>query len=638
MPLASGQVFAGFTIVKLVGTGGMGEVYLATHPRLPREDALKVLPLTVSADNEFRQRFIREADMAATLWHPHIVGVHDRGEFEGRLWISMDYVDGHDAARMLHDQFPSGMPAEDVIEIITAVADALDYAHQRQLLHRDVKPANILITSKQGSKRRIMLTDFGIARRADEVNGLTSTNITVGSMSYTAPEQLMGKKLDGRADQYSLAATAYRLFTGAPPYAHTNPAVVISHHLSSPIPKLGATKPELAVFDAVMAKGLAKEATDRYDSCHDFATALAEAARATGAPTTVIPALTVPTPVTTPTPTPAPPAPAPPAPPQQRSATPQQTSPPQQTSAPQQTSSSNQTPPQQVEPPMFSQPWPSSDPSRPRVGGTTQNMTGGLSTSTGIGGQQSTGFNPAPLPYSPSPRKKSGKSKAPLIAAAIGVVILVLGGTIWAVSSSGGDEPAPPPETSAAPPPTTPVSTPPQPPGHSYTIADYIRDNKFVETPIHRGDAGAPVLTLPTPPGWVDAGAKAPTWAYSGIISDNITPTDPPKMFSLMSKLAGDVDVNKLLEFAPNELQNLAEYQPSGGIDRTTVSGFPSVSLGGSYLNEGRRRAIRQITTAVEVPGAVYVIQMNFDALYRDASTLADIASVVAGQTTITQP
>ncbi|WP_142254066.1 serine/threonine-protein kinase, partial [Mycobacterium sp. NS-7484] len=281
MPLASGQEFAGFTIVRLVGTGGMGEVYLASHPRLPREDALKVLPITVSSDDEFRQRFIREADMAATLWHPHIVGVHDRGEFEGRLWISMDYVDGHDAARLLHDQYPSGMPAELVIEVVTAVGDALDYAHQRKLLHRDVKPANILITSKQGTKRRIMLTDFGIARRSDEVNGLTSTNITVGSMSYTAPEQLMGQPLDGRADQYSLAATAYRLFTGAPPFAHSNPAVVISHHLNSPPPKLGDTKPELAVFDSVMAKALSKDAKDRFDTCHDFAVALAEAATGT---------------------------------------------------------------------------------------------------------------------------------------------------------------------------------------------------------------------------------------------------------------------------------------------------------------------------------------------------------------------
>jgi serine/threonine protein kinase len=111
MPLESGQVFAGYTIVRLVGSGGMGEVYLAQHPRLPRQDALKVLPPSFSADDEYRQRFSREADLAATLWHPHIVGVHDRGEYDGRLWISMDFVDGHDAAQLLVDRYPSGMPA-----------------------------------------------------------------------------------------------------------------------------------------------------------------------------------------------------------------------------------------------------------------------------------------------------------------------------------------------------------------------------------------------------------------------------------------------------------------------------------------------------------------------------------------------
>jgi serine/threonine-protein kinase len=107
----------------------MGEVYLAQHPRLPRRDALKVLPASVSADNEYRQRFNREADIAATLWHPHIVGVHDRGDFEGQLWISMDYVDGTDAARLMRERFPKGMAKAEVAEIVMAVAEALDYAH-----------------------------------------------------------------------------------------------------------------------------------------------------------------------------------------------------------------------------------------------------------------------------------------------------------------------------------------------------------------------------------------------------------------------------------------------------------------------------------------------------------------------------
>src|SRR5712672_2784505 len=113
MSLAAGQTFAGYTILRRLGAGGMGEVYLVQHPRLPRRDALKVLPAAVTADREYRDRFNREADIAATLWHPHIVGVHDRGEFDGQLWISMDYVDGTDAAQLLHERYPNGMPPDE---------------------------------------------------------------------------------------------------------------------------------------------------------------------------------------------------------------------------------------------------------------------------------------------------------------------------------------------------------------------------------------------------------------------------------------------------------------------------------------------------------------------------------------------
>ena len=124
----------------------MGEVYLAQHPRLPRRDALKILPVEMSANREFRDRFNREADLVATLYHPHIIGVHDRGETAGRLWISMDYIDGPDAGRLMRERYPDGIPRDIVVDIVAAVADALDYAHQRGLLHRDIKPANILLT------------------------------------------------------------------------------------------------------------------------------------------------------------------------------------------------------------------------------------------------------------------------------------------------------------------------------------------------------------------------------------------------------------------------------------------------------------------------------------------------------------
>ena len=291
--LASGEAFAGYTVIRLLGSGGMGEVYLAKHPRLPRHDALKVLPGTISADEEFRTRFEREADLAATLWHPHVVGVHDRGEDVGRLWIAMDYVEGTDAAQLVSEGHPSGLPVHEALAIVTAVAEALDYAHDRHLLHRDVKPANILLTDDSPGRRRILLADFGIARHTDDVTGLTATNMTVGSVNYTAPEQLVGDPIDGRSDQYALAATAYHLLTGKPPFPHSNPAVVISRHLGTPPPSVGAADPSLARLDQVLAKALAKEPAQRYDTCGDFAAALAE--HAPGATPVTPPAATPPT-------------------------------------------------------------------------------------------------------------------------------------------------------------------------------------------------------------------------------------------------------------------------------------------------------------------------------------------------------
>ncbi len=276
MPLTSGATFAGYTIVRLLGRGGMSEVYLAQHPRLPRRDALKILPEPTSADSDFRTRFDREAELAAALWHPNIVQVHDRGEFDGQLWIAMDYVEGADAAQLLRSSYPAGMPTSDACAIITAVAGALDYAHQRGLLHRDVKPANILLTDAGDGQRRILLADFGIARYHDDVSGLTDTNFTVGTVTYAAPEQLMGGDIDARADQYALAATAFHLLTGVPPYPHTNPVAVISQHLTAPQPQLGQWRPELADLDDVLSRALAKNPEDRFAHCQEFADALAQ--------------------------------------------------------------------------------------------------------------------------------------------------------------------------------------------------------------------------------------------------------------------------------------------------------------------------------------------------------------------------
>ncbi len=278
MPLANGTKIAGYQVLRLLGSGGMGEVYLAQHPRLPRQDALKVLRADISADPDFLERFNREADLVSKLWHPHIVGIHDRGKHRGRLWISMDFVDGTDVSHMLQEDYPVGMPASDAIEIIKAVAGALDYAHGRGLLHRDVKPANILVADIEHGERRILLGDFGVARDlADNTSGgLTATNMTVGTAAYAAPEQLMGLDVDGRTDQYSLAATAYHLLAGAPPFQHSNPAVVIGQHLNATPPALATSDPELARLDAALSRAMAKDPDDRFATCIDFARALEE--------------------------------------------------------------------------------------------------------------------------------------------------------------------------------------------------------------------------------------------------------------------------------------------------------------------------------------------------------------------------
>lgn len=267
MPLNVGETFSVFRIVRLLESGGAGEVYLAQHPRRRGRDVLTVLPTDWSAERECRDRVCREADVAARLWHPSLAKVHGCGEHDGRQWVSRDYVDGADLAGLLDQRYPDGLPREKVFRIVIAIAGALDYAHKHGLLHRDVRPANIIVTDVDGdAEPPAVLLDLGVARNVEAAD----------CPSYAAPEQLMGEDVDRRADQYALACIAYHLLTGAQLFAHANPAVVVSRHVNSKPPALVDTRPELADLDPVLAKALAKSPADRFVSCGAFAHALAD--------------------------------------------------------------------------------------------------------------------------------------------------------------------------------------------------------------------------------------------------------------------------------------------------------------------------------------------------------------------------
>ncbi len=283
MSLQPGEVFAGYTIQSELGRGGMGAVYLAHHPRLPRNDALKLLRPELCSDPSFVVRFEREADMVAQLDHPNIVAVHDRGSQDGQLWISMRFIDGTNAEAALRE-YPAGMPPARAVRIIGKVASALDYAHKHRLLHRDVKPANILLTpgpDDDEETERVFLSDFGVAKAigeaAESVSSLTSTGSVVATLDYASPEQIKGQPLDHRSDIYALGCVLYKLLTGSVPYPADSVVARVYGHLNKDIPRPSDSVPGLPpAFDEVIAKAMAKEPDDRYPTCR----ALALAARA----------------------------------------------------------------------------------------------------------------------------------------------------------------------------------------------------------------------------------------------------------------------------------------------------------------------------------------------------------------------
>lgn len=284
MPIAIGTIIAGYRIEGVLGSGGMGTVYLARHPTLPRSDAMKILSAELSVDRQFRVRFTREADLAATLNHPNIVRVYNRGQTDdGHLWIAMEYVEGTAA----NDLDRANLTSTRIVRIITDVAAALDYAHSKRVLHRDIKPGNFLVSAPGSDHERVLLADFGIARALDDATSLTATGSMVGTAAYSAPETIEGRPADHRTDIYSLGCALFRLLTSRTPYEDNSLSAMLAGHLMRPVPHPTDINPSLPPeIDDVITRALAKDPNERFQTAGALAAATTAALTSTAAPPT----------------------------------------------------------------------------------------------------------------------------------------------------------------------------------------------------------------------------------------------------------------------------------------------------------------------------------------------------------------
>ncbi len=266
-----GGTFGGYAIESLLGRGGMGAVYLATHERLGRKVALKVISPELAHDEDFRARFLRESQLAASLDHPSVIPIYDAGEAEGILFLAMRYVNGPSLQALLRAR--SLAPAE-TLRIAEQIGGALDAAHGAGLVHRDVKPANILVAEPGGHS---YLCDFGLAKHTS-TRGMTRTGFFLGSIDYCAPEQIQGRDVDGRVDVYSLGCVLFHCLIGQPPYRRETEFAVLNAHLNEPPPAVSTMRPDLPRgIDSVIATAMAKNRDLRYSSAGDVAAALRRA-------------------------------------------------------------------------------------------------------------------------------------------------------------------------------------------------------------------------------------------------------------------------------------------------------------------------------------------------------------------------
>src|SRR5665213_1195578 len=265
-------IIAGYRIEEVLGRGGMGVVYRATQLALGREVAIKLIATERSDDPVFRERFTSESRIAASIEHANVIPVYEAGEDDGLLFIAMRLVEGLDLGQLLARLGP--LPPERAVRVTAQVAGALDAAHARGLVHRDVKPANVLVTADQ--PEHAYLTDFGVAKYAGELTRITRADQWVGTLDYLAPEQIRGEQLDARADIYALTGVLYHCLTGETPFQRDSEAAMMWAHVSAPTPSARRVRPDLPEeLDEVIARGMAKNPSDRYASAGDLARAAA---------------------------------------------------------------------------------------------------------------------------------------------------------------------------------------------------------------------------------------------------------------------------------------------------------------------------------------------------------------------------
>jgi hypothetical protein len=267
-----GSEFVGYRIDELIGRGGMGVVYRAYDLRLKRTVALKLMAPDLALDQSFRERFSREAELAMSLEHPNVVPIHDAGDIDGRLYLAMRLVQGTDLRALIQADGP--LDSARALAICGQVANALDAAHAKGLVHRDVKPSNVLLDTGD----HVYLADFGLTRRLEEQAGPAGEQRSVGTPAYLAPEQIEGGPVDGRTDGYSLACLLYECLSGEAPFARGSRLAVAWAHLEEEPPSVRARRPELpAAIDPVINRGMAKKAEARYATCAALVSAAAGA-------------------------------------------------------------------------------------------------------------------------------------------------------------------------------------------------------------------------------------------------------------------------------------------------------------------------------------------------------------------------